>query len=146
MNLNEEVRHYWEKEACGTSLQMVGDATKLTREYFEKVEKYRYDVEPFIHSIAQFTRYNGKKILEVGVGAGTDHLQWARAGCQCYGVDLTDMAIETTKARFAEYGFKSNLQRINAQALPFHDESFDLVLFVGGNTSFRTSRTDHCRN
>lgn len=131
MELNDEVRAFWEKEACGTSSVIVGDIPAFTREWFERIEEHRYTAEPFIHSVAQFTRHSGEKILEVGVGAGTDHLQWARAGCDCYGVDLTDVALETTKARLAAYGFESKLQRVDAEELPFPDETFDVVYSWG---------------
>jgi ubiquinone/menaquinone biosynthesis C-methylase UbiE len=131
MDLNDEVRGYWEVEPCGTSEEYIGDIKKLTFEWFERIEQYRYSLEPMIHAVAQFTRHHGEKILEIGVGAGTDHLQWARAGCQCYGVDLTDAAINTTRKRLEMYGFKSNLQRLNAESLPFPDGQFDVVYSWG---------------
>lgn len=131
MNLNDEVRNFWEKEPCGTGEVFTGSSTKYSREWFEAVEQHRYTVEPFIHSVAQFSRHHGKKILEVGVGAGTDHLQWARSGCDCYGVDLTDAAIETTREHLSMYGLQSNLQRVNAEKLPFPDGSFDVVYSWG---------------
>lgn len=129
--MNQLVRAYWEKEPCGTSQTIVGGGEKYSLEYFESIESYRYKVEPFIHSIAQFTRYRGKKVLEVGVGAGTDHLQYARAGADLYGVDLTDAAIETTQKRLELYGFASQLQRVDAEKLPFPDASFDMVYSWG---------------
>lgn len=131
MQLNDQVRSFWEREPCGTSPHIVGGAERLTGEWFEKVEEHRYTVEPFIHSVAQFTRHHGKTILEVGVGAGTDHLQWARAGAVCHGVDLTDAAIETTRTRLAHYGFTSDLRRVDAEVLPFEDATFDVVYSWG---------------
>lgn len=131
MKLNEEVREFWEQGPCGSGDVIVGELKPLSREWFEQIEEHRYRVEPFIHSIAQFPRHHGKKLLEVGVGAGTDHLQWARAGARCFGVDLTSAAIETTKARFSLYGFESELQRLDAEVLPFEDESFDVVYSWG---------------
>lgn len=131
MNLTDEVRAFWEATPCGTDGRIVGSAGPLTREWFELVEAYRYAQEPMIHAVAQFTRHRGKRLLEVGVGAGTDHLQWARAGALCHGVDLTDAAIETTRARLAQYGFTSELRRTNAEALPFADASFDIVYSWG---------------
>ena len=110
--LNTQVRQYWEAEPCGTGTKIVGEVEIRTREWYERVEEHRYSVEPFIHAVAQFPRHYGKRILEVGVGAGTDHLQWARAGAQCFGVDLTDAAIETTREHLASYGFTSELQRL----------------------------------
>lgn len=129
--MNAEVKRYWEKEPCGTHGYVVKDAEKFSLDYFESVESYRYQVEPFIHSIAQFTRYRGQRVLEVGVGAGTDHLQWARGGAELYGVDLTDAAIETTSKRLDLYGFKSQLQRVDAETLPFEDCTFDVVYSWG---------------
>lgn len=131
MSTNADVRAHWEQEPCGTDRAVVGDRPARSREWFEEVERFRYEVEGYIHSVAQFTRHHGKTILEVGVGAGTDHLQWARAGCRCFGVDLTDAAIDTTRARLALYGLQSDLQRIDAESLPFETGTFDVVYSWG---------------
>jgi ubiquinone/menaquinone biosynthesis C-methylase UbiE len=129
--MNDDVRQFWEQEACGTGKLIVRDTSPYTRDWFEHIEIHRYLAEPCIHSTAQFTRYHGKRVLEIGVGAGTDHLQWARAGAECYGVDLTHRAIEITRARFQMYGFKSELQQIDAELLPFPSHSFDVVYSWG---------------
>jgi len=127
----KQVQAYWEAEPCGTSPAIVGQQEPLSREWFEAIEQHRYALEPFIHSWAQFTRWHGKRMLEIGVGAGTDHLQWARAGCECHGVDLTDAGIHVTSRRLACYGFTSNLKRVDAEELPFEDNAFDLVYSWG---------------
>ncbi len=130
-SLSAQVKSYWEQEPCGTSPLLVGDLQPNTREWFEQIENYRYKVEPFIHAAAQFTRYHGKRLLEVGVGAGTDHVQWARAGAACYGIDLTEAAIETTRTHLALYGLTSQLQQMNAEKLLFDDNFFDVVYSWG---------------
>lgn len=131
MRLNDEVRAFWEQEPCGTGKSIVGEIVPGTRDWYETVENHRYRVEPFIHSVAQFTRYHGKSLLEVGVGAGTDHLQWARAGAICHGVDLTEAAIETTRKRFDLYGLRTELRHIDAERLPYPDANFDVVYSWG---------------
>lgn len=131
MTLNEQVRAFWEREPCGTGVHITGALEHHGIEWFEQVERNRYEVEPFIHTVAQFQRHHGKSMLEVGVGAGTDHLQWARAGLKCHGVDLTDAAIETTRKRLSFYGFMSDLRRIDAENLPFENDQFDLVYSWG---------------
>jgi len=130
-NLNKTVRKYWEQEPCGTGTQITGNYERETPQWFEQIEQHRYNAEPFIHSTVQFKKYAGKKVLEIGVGAGTDHLQWAQAGLDCYGVDLTDAAIQTTQKHLELYGLKSNLQRIDAEKLPFDDNTFDVVYSWG---------------
>ena len=68
MRLSDEVRAYWEGTPCGTASEIVGELQPRSREWFERVEEYRYAVEPFIHSVAQFTRHRGKRLLEVASG------------------------------------------------------------------------------
>lgn len=131
MSLNTRVRDYWEHGACGTTLETVKEREPMQAEWFTQLEAERYRFEPFIHSVAQFTRHHGKKLLEVGVGAGADHLQWARAGVECHGVDLTNEAIKTTTAHLALHGFQSCLQRVDAEELPFESDTFDIVYSWG---------------
>jgi ubiquinone/menaquinone biosynthesis C-methylase UbiE len=129
--LNDEVRRFWEENPCGLSREATGNLAVGSRKWFEAVESFRYDREPFIHSVAQFTRHGGSKLLEVGVGAGTDHLQWARAGADCHGVDLTDAAIQLTEQRLRLYGLRSQLQRVDAEELPFQRDTFDVAYSWG---------------
>ncbi len=126
--LKHEVKNFWEQEPCGSGF---AESAKFSREYFDEIEEHRYRVEPFIHQFAQFTRQRGKKVLEVGVGAGTDHLQFARAGALLSGVDLTDAAVEMVSKRLALEGLKSDLRRSDAENLPFESGSFDYVYSWG---------------
>jgi ubiquinone/menaquinone biosynthesis C-methylase UbiE len=125
--LNDAVRAFWERGPVGTDTRITGDLAPRSPEWFAQIEENRYAREPFIHAVAQFTRHRGERLLEIGVGAGSDHLQWARAGCICHGVDLTDAAIETTRAHLALHGLASDLRRVDAESLPFADASFDVV-------------------
>jgi len=126
--LKSQVKGFWEQEPCGSGF---GQSVKYTSEYFDEIEEHRYRVEPFIHQFAQFSRQRGKKVLEVGVGAGTDHLQFARSGAVLSGIDLTDAAIEMAAKRLALEGFKSDLRRSDAERLPFESDSFDFVYSWG---------------
>lgn len=129
--LNEKVRNYWEAEVCGTDPTITAAQDHHSLAWFQAVERNRYEKEPMIHAVAQFTRHKDKMLLEIGVGAGTDHLQWARAGAICHGVDLTEAAIATARRHLAHYGLESNLQRCDAEKLPFADGTFDIVYSWG---------------
>jgi ubiquinone/menaquinone biosynthesis C-methylase UbiE len=125
----DSVRDYWNQQSCGTG---VTDADKHSRDYFEQIEEFRYRLEPEIFAFAQFTRHQGQKMLEVGVGAGSDFLQWCRAGADTHGVDLTEEAIQNVRERLKVYGQQaSDLRVANAEALPFSSETFDLVYSWG---------------
>jgi ubiquinone/menaquinone biosynthesis C-methylase UbiE len=123
--ITEQVHDYWNRASCGTDTT---EAQKHSRRYFDEIEAYRYKHEPCILSFAQFSDWKDKEVLEVGVGAGTDFLQFVRAGARMHGVDLTEEAIENTSRRLAVYGLPpSDLRVGNAERLPWPNNSFDLV-------------------
>lgn len=125
----KQVYDYWNETVC-CSTHARSEA--LSREYFEEIEAYKYINEPEIHAFAQFSRYHGKEVLEVGVGAGTDFLQWVRAGAIATGVDLTRSGVEHTETRLRHYGLEAHDLRVaNCEELPFADGSFDLAYSWG---------------
>lgn len=129
--LNDDVRAYWEAEPCGTGAPQLGELEKGSLEWFLELERTRYALDPYIWGVAQFSRHAGKRVLEIGVGAGTDHAQWASVTGDLHGVDLTEAAIETTRRNLALRGRHSNLQRLDAEALPFETGTFDVVYSWG---------------
>jgi SAM-dependent methyltransferase len=70
-------------------------------------------------------------VLEVGVGAGTDFVNWVRAGAQACGVDLTPAGVALTRERLALEGLEANVRVADAEALPFPDGTFDIVYSWG---------------
>jgi ubiquinone/menaquinone biosynthesis C-methylase UbiE len=127
--LKESVQSFWEAHACGTEAT---DRSKFSREYFDEIEEHRYRTEPEIHSFAQFSRARDKDVLEVGVGAGTDFIQWARSGARAHGIDLTQEAIDHARARLGVYGLEAaDLRQGDCESLPYGDASFDLVYSWG---------------
>lgn len=128
----DAVAEFWDREPCGTGATITGEAPRYSRAYFEAVEAFRYDREPQIFSFAQFTRHHGEKVLEIGVGAGSDFLQWVRAGAQAYGVDLSSESVHHVRERLAVYGVAAaDLRVADCEALPYPDDTFDLVYSWG---------------
>lgn len=129
-NLKEEVRRFWNRQSCDTQ---VAQAAKFSKDYFEQIEAYRYFDQPFIHSFAQFSRYHGKKVLEVGFGAGTDFIQWLRVGALASGIDLTPEALDNVTHRIAVYKLPKpeSVGVGDAEHLPFESDQFDLGYSFG---------------
>jgi len=123
----DAVRSYWDAAPCGTA----DVADREERERDREIERIRYQREPFIEQFARFDDARNKRLLEVGVGAGTDHLRFARAGAVCTGVDLSAVSVENARRRLSVEGLASDLRVADAETLPFPDDSFDLVYSWG---------------
>jgi ubiquinone/menaquinone biosynthesis C-methylase UbiE len=99
------------------------------------VEKRKYFVEPHIPGFAQFERWGGKKVLEVGCGIGTDTINFARAGASVTAVDLSDESLKLAKQRAKLFGLEDKIcfHQANAEELSSHVplESYDLVYSFG---------------
>jgi SAM-dependent methyltransferase len=126
--LKEDVARFWEAAACGE----VYAAGASLRERMDAHARARYAMEPFIPSFARFAEGRGRHVLEIGVGLGADHVEWAKAAPRCLvGIDLTRRAVDLTRSRLGLYGLRSSLLTADAERLPFRDDGFDLVYSWG---------------
>ena len=103
----DTVKAYWDARPCNIrhSRKPVG-----SKEYFDEVETRKYYVEPHIPGFAQFARWKGKRVLEVGCGIGTDTVNFARAGAQVTAVDLSTESLAVAKQRAEVFGFKDQVK------------------------------------
>ena len=84
-----------------------------------------------IFPFARFHESRGQSVLEIGVGLGADHQQFAQFCASLTGIDLTQRAIDHTRTRLHAFGLTSDLFVSDAENLPFLDESFDIVYSWG---------------
>ncbi len=126
------MRQYWNARPCNIrhSPKPVG-----TRAYFDEVEARKYFVEPHIPRFAQFDRWAGKRVLEIGCGIGTDTIRFARAGARVTAVDLSDASLDVARERAKVFGledritfYQADVERLS-EAVPV--EEYDLVYSFG---------------
>jgi len=122
------VRAFWQAHPCG---EKFSDAEPGTREFFARVEAHRYAKEWHIPEAADFAGARGLRVLEIGCGMGTDGAQFAAAGADYTGIDLTEAAIDLARKKFASAGLKGEFRVADAEKLDFADESFDVVYSHG---------------
>jgi SAM-dependent methyltransferase len=126
-NDKKQVHDFWNEASCGENLYLQG----ASREAYEAQARMRYELEPYIPDLAKFADARGKRVLEIGVGLGADHQQFAEAGAELYGIDLTERAIGHTRQRLAMFGLSSQLRTGDAEHIDFPDGSFDIVYSWG---------------
>jgi len=130
MDVIAEVKEYWDRRPCNIrhSPKPVG-----TREYFDEVEARKYFVEPHIPGFAQFERWKGKKVLEIGCGIGTDAVNFSRHGADLTAVELSEKSLEICKKRFEVYGLKARFYLGSAEELSSFVpvEPYDLIYSFG---------------
>src|SRR5262245_10858129 len=126
--LKERVRAFWQEHPCGTKFS---DAEMGSREFFDRIEAHRYEKEWHIPAAADFAGTRGLRVLEIGCGLGTDGAQFAAAGADYTGVDLTDAAVDLARRRFELFDLPGTFAKADAENLDFPADSFDLVYSHG---------------
>ena len=124
----ESVRRYWDGSPCGTDGITYPEGSL---EYFKAVADNRYKLEPFIAEYAQFDRWAGNEILEVGCGAGTDLLRFAQAGAHVVGIDLSPRSASLAKSRLKAYNCQGETMVSDAENLPLKSNKIDLTYSWG---------------
>ncbi len=128
----EDVRQYWDRRPCNIrhSPQPVG-----TRAYFDEVEARKYFVEPHIPRFAEFERWRGKKVLEIGCGIGTDTVNFARHGAEVTAVDLSANSLEVARKRVDVYGLADRVRFFSGSAEELTsfvpEQTYDLIYSFG---------------
>jgi 2-polyprenyl-3-methyl-5-hydroxy-6-metoxy-1,4-benzoquinol methylase len=127
-----DVQRYWDERPCNVrhSPKPVG-----SKEYFDEVEARKYLVEPHIPGFAEFERWSGKRVLEVGCGIGTDSINFARAGAELTAVDLSGESLAIARQRAEVMGVAEpiSFRQANAEELSsvVDDGPYDLIYSFG---------------
>lgn len=128
----QTVQQFWDARPCNIRHS---DKPVGSREYFDEVEKRKYFVEPHIPGFAEFARWSGKRVLEVGCGIGTDTISFARAGALVTAVDLSARSLELAQSRAKVFGLESRIRFIQADAenltAAVRRENYDLAYSFG---------------
>ncbi len=130
MEIKNLVRTYWDNQPCNI---MHSKLTFGSIEYYNEVEQKKYFVEPHIPKFAEFEKYSGKNVLEIGCGIGTDAVNFARAGANYTGLELSNKSLQITKNRFTKFGLTGNFILGDSERLEdvFKTSNFDLIYSFG---------------
>ena len=144
MSDNAQIRDYWNDHIHDLE---ISSNPPGSREFFADLEQYHFEKLHHLPRLIDFNAYRGKKVLDVGCGAGTDLARFARGGAIVTGVDLSSSAIALAKQNFAQQGLAGDLREADGERLPFDDNAFDFVFAHGvvQYTAHDRALVDECR-
>ena len=102
-----------------------------TIEFFQELENYRYKRLEYLPRNIKFSKYKGKKVLEIGCRIGMDLARFAQEGAKVTGIELSNSCIETARKYFTMKNLSGKFLEMNGEDLKFEKQSFDLVYAHG---------------
>jgi 2-polyprenyl-3-methyl-5-hydroxy-6-metoxy-1,4-benzoquinol methylase len=139
---NEKNQSWWQNNPMTYDWGHDLGEIKYNKDYFDAVDEifgYGHSLcnnprWPDGYILENFIPYNdlqGKSVLEIGCGAGLVSSHLAKAGAELIAVDLTDQAIEITKARFDLKNLSADIKQMDAEKMEFEHDTFDFVISWG---------------
>lgn len=104
-------------------------ATWMAGDFGEVAKSIESHAEAFI---ARRAIQPGMRVLDVACGTGNLALPAAKAGAVVTGVDIATNLIEQARSRARREGVNAQFDEGDAEALPYPDASFDLVVSMYG--------------
>jgi hypothetical protein len=101
----DDVRQYWERHIHDFD---VTSHAPGSRGFFEDLDAYHFEKLHHLPRLIDFARYEGRRVLDVGCGAGVDLARFAKAGAVTVGVDIAASAIELARTKFRQQGLSAS--------------------------------------
>jgi ubiquinone/menaquinone biosynthesis C-methylase UbiE len=132
---NDAVRKYW--NARIHDLEISRHEPGMPG-FFADLDEYHFDKLHHLLRLVDFEAQRGRKVLDVGCGAGVDAVRFARAGALVTAVDIAPAAIGLATRNFEYQALEAELVVADGENLPFPDASFDYV-FAHGVVQYTTN-------
>ena len=128
-----DIKDFWQHHPCGDV--QVGGLHGFRNDYeafFREYDTHRYNKESHILRRLDEIDFRQKRTLEVGLGQGADAEQLIRRGARWSGIDLTRESVDRVQVRLKlrELPYEE-IKHGSVLALPFKDDSFDIVFSHG---------------
>lgn len=129
-SVEERVAEFWETNPCGE--QQVGGLQSNYLEFFDRYDEFRYTKEAHILACLNGIDWDGKEVLEIGLGQGADAEQIVLRGGRWSGLDLTEEAVARTETRLTLRGLEFDaIEWGSVLNAPFEPNSFDIIFSHG---------------
>lgn len=129
----KEVYDFWNNRPCNVRHS---NKSQDTIEFFDEVAIKKYKAEPHKKEFLELEKWNGKRVLELGCGLGTDAIQFAKAGAKVVCIELTENSLNMCKKNFELHGLEGtfiqgNIEELDTLLPVEYRNSFDLIYSFG---------------
>lgn len=114
----------WTADPCGPE---ANGAQPGTRPYFETQLAGRRGYAPWMDEALDYSGSVGLRVLDVGCGQGMDVANYAMAGAEATGIDLTPRHAELARLHLAAMDLRAEIVIGDAERMPFEDDRFARV-------------------
>jgi len=123
-----DVREYWNRHIHDLEITThpVGSPG-----FFADLDQYHFEKLHHLPRLVNFEGYRGRRVLDVGCGAGVDLVRFARGGAIVTGVDIAPAAVALAREYVAQQRLGADLREADGGRLPFPDDTFDFVYAHG---------------
>jgi SAM-dependent methyltransferase len=129
-----DVRSFWNAHPCGDHIVggLHGAFADDYERFFMAYDAWRYSQESHIPACLDRIDWSGRKVLEIGLGQGSESEQIIRRGAHWSGLDLTQESVDRVGARLAIRNLPhDDLRQGSALAIPWPSHTFDVVFSHG---------------
>lgn len=128
------IKEFWSKNPCGDA--MVGGLQERFAgqyaEFFADYDEFRYTTEQHILECLDEIVFSGKRVLEIGLGQGSESEQIIRRGGIWSGIDLTAEAVARVSTRLAVRDLPYEaIKQGTACDIAFPSDTFEIVFSHG---------------
>jgi SAM-dependent methyltransferase len=125
---NARVREYWNVRIhdLDISSHPAGSA-----EFFRDLDEYHFEKLHHLPRVVNFNGFAGRRVLDVGCGAGVDLARFVKGGARGFGVDIAGAAVRLAHENLRQQGLPGAFVEGDGQQLPFLPGTFDVVYAHG---------------
>jgi SAM-dependent methyltransferase len=126
--LQKKVEQFWDAKPCDSDVSI---EELCSAGYFTDIEDQRYRLQAHIVELLSPLDLEGKRVLEIGTGVGTDARTIIRMGAVYTGINVDAGSCDLTRRALEVFGLPGEVRQASALNIPYPAETFDIVYSFG---------------
>ena len=129
-SIDQKNTAFWD-DLCGSQLAQVLGIKDNSPESLKKFDDWYFEFYPYLHTHIPFAEFNGKRVLDVGLGYGTVAQKIVESGADYRGLDIAEGPVNMANQRIKSANLKGHAVQGSVLEAPFEDSYFDWAVAIG---------------